>query len=316
LKLAKEALFVACGLAVLHPWFSSAEALLLGVAFALALGNPFAALTKKWTSKLLMLSVVLLGFGIDLLVVGRVGLAGVGYTVVTIAFALGMGLLLGRLFGVSRDLSVLISCGTAICGGSAIAAVSSAIKPRNDDVTMSLAVVFLLNAAALFIFPSIGHYFGLSPSQFGLWAALAVHDTSSVLGTAQAFGGEALQVGTTVKLARALWITPLTLAVSFVYARLRSGEGGQGKITIPWFIFGFIAASAFVTFAPGMRELGHQVAWIGVRSLVFVLFLIGSNLARSTLARVGARPLAQGLLLWILVGSTTLFAIHSGFLTH
>ncbi len=310
----KKALFVLVGLAVLHPFFSSAEALLAGILFALFLGNPFRDLTKKWTSKLLMYSVVALGFGVDLMVVGRVGLDGIGYTILTITFALSAGLALGKIFNVPFDLSVLISSGTAICGGSAIAAVASAIRARHDDVTVSLAVVFLLNAIALFLFPPLGHLFGLSPTQFGLWSALAVHDTSSVLGTAAQFGGDALQVGTTVKLARALWITPLTLAASFGYAKFRHADAGAGKITIPWFIFGFIGASALVTFVPSLSTAGHWISWGGVRLLVFVLFLIGSNLARETLKAVGFRPLAQGVLLWFLVGTTSLLAIHSGLL--
>ena len=301
----KKILFAGVALTTLAPFVSSGVALLAGVVFALTLGNPFAAETKKFSSKLLQLSVVGLGFGVNLLVVGQVGLQGVGYTILPILLAMGAGLLLGRILGVPRDTSVLISCGTAICGGSAIAAVSAAMKEKNDDVAVALAVVFLLNAAALFLFPGVGHYFQLSQAQFGLWSALAVHDTSSVLGTASQSGAEALQVGTTVKLARALWITPLALVVSYFYSK----KGERAKITVPYFIFGFMLASAIVTVFPALKEIGHQISWASVRLLVFVLFLIGASLSRATLRAVGALPLVQGVALWMIMAGTTLLAI-------
>lgn len=296
---------------MLHPAVPSGAALLAGIFLALSMGNPFAALTKKWTSYCLMAAVVGLGFGMDLLVVGRVGAQGIGYTAFTILLTMVVGTGLGAMLKVSRDASLLITAGTAICGGSAIAAVSAAIRAKSEDVSVALATVFLLNAAALFIFPPIGHAIGLDTTQFGFWSALAVHDTSSVVGTTLQYGGDAMQVGTTVKLARALWITPLTLVIGLAYNRNKTEKG---RITIPWFILGFVAAAALVTWVPAFRATGESLAVMSRRLLVFTLFLIGSNLTRATLKSVGFRPFVQGVALWIFAASTSLGAIYYGWI--
>lgn len=309
----KKSAFVILALATLWPEISAGLALVVGIAFALAFGNPFSVYTKTWTSTLLQVAVVGLGFGMNLLVVGKVGLEGVGYTALTILLSMFVGLALGRLLQVRRDASLLISSGTAICGGSAIAAVSGAIRAESEDVSVSLATVFLLNAAALLIFPALGHWANLTQAQFGLWSALAVHDTSSVVGTAIQYGRESLQVGTTVKLARALWITPLTLAIGFGWNRGRAGTG-RGKVARPWFILGFLLASALVTWAPSLAGAGEWLAYASRRVLVLTLFLIGANLTMATLRNVGIRPMVQGLLLWFFAASASLFAIMHGWI--
>lgn len=306
----KKIIFFLLALASLHPVVPAGAALLAGIVFALSVGNPFLNFTKKWTPRLLMISVVGLGFGMNLVVVGTVGFRGIGYTGLTIALSMGVGLLLGRLFKVPKEASILISAGTAICGGSAIAAVSAAMKAKSEDISISLATVFLLNAAALFIFPAIGHWAGLSQEQFGLWSALAVHDTSSVVGTSIQYGARALEIGTTVKLARALWIAPLTMLIVMFYKK----PGSQGKFTVPWFILGFVIAAAIYTYVPPMQPVGLELAMISRRLLVLTLFLIGANLTRKTLQSVGFRPLLQGLALWIVAASTSLGAIHSGWI--
>lgn len=306
----KKAAFLLLALAVLHPAVPAGLALVLGIAFALAVGNPVFDLTKKWTPELLKASVVGLGFGMNLIVVGKVGVSGVAYTAFTIALSMGVGLWLGHLFRVSKEASLLISAGTAICGGSAIAAVSAATKAKPEAVSVSLATVFMLNALALLIFPPIGHWAALSPQEFGLWSALAVHDTSSVVGTSIQYGAEALEIGTTVKLARALWITPLTFVI---VAFLHKGSG-KGKVAMPWFILGFVAASALVTWIPALQDAGKIGAEVSRRLLVLTLFLIGANLTRKTLQSVGFRPMAQGVALWIVAATVSMGAIKAGWI--
>ncbi|HKB47134.1 MAG TPA: putative sulfate exporter family transporter, partial [Ktedonobacterales bacterium] len=226
----------------LFPFVSAGLGLLLGLVLALACGNPYLDKMRKATHTLLALSVVGLGAGMDLRVVARVGAHGVLYTVLGIATALALGALLTRLLRVSRDVGTLITVGTAICGGSAIAAVVPVLRPKQHEVSVALAIVFLLNAIALFVFPPIGHAVGLTDAQFGLWSALAIHDTSSVVGAAVAWGGAAVAIATTVKLARALWIVPLTIAIGHWHHRA-NGATAKGKPARPWFIAGFIAAA-------------------------------------------------------------------------
>ncbi len=305
----KKIAFFMVALATLHSDMPAALALALGVFFAVTFGNPFLSRTKPFASKLLTYAVVGLGFGMNLFVVGKVGMQGIGYTLFTITLSMAAGLLLGRMLKVSREASILISAGTAICGGSAIAAVSAGIKAESQNVSVSLATVFLLNAAALFIFPPIGLWMGLSPEQFGLWAALAVHDTSSVVGTAVQYGGNALEVGTTVKLARSLWIAPLTFLIVIFFS---VKDEKKGNITIPWFILGFIGAAALVTYVPSLKASGEHIALVSRHVLVLVLFLIGSNLTRETLKKAGVRPMVQGFSLWLIAASVSLAAIYNG----
>lgn len=301
------------GVLCLAPFVSSGMALLLGVTLALWKGNPYLAKTRRLTPLLLALSVVGMGAGMNLEVIGEVGLQGIGYTMVGISSALILGIFLGKLFNTSRDTSVLVTVGTAICGGSAIAAVAPVIKAKDHEVSVALGTVFLLNAVALFIFPSLGHLLNLSQNQFGLWCALAIHDTSSVVGASMHYGAEALQIATTVKLARALWIVPVAFLVGVIYSR-RNSEGAQQKAKRPWFILGFILAAALVTWIPSLQPVGHVVSDISKRVLVLTLFLIGLGLTRETLRSVGIRPLLQGGALWVLVASGTLGAILLGWI--
>lgn len=292
----------------LVPGVSTGVALVAGVLVAVGVGNPYLETTRRATHTLLALAVMGLGAGMDLRGVAAVGAQGIGYTVVGIGLCLGLGTLFARALGVSREAGLLISIGTAICGGSAIAAVVPVLRPKEHEVSVALGVVFLLNAVALFVFPAVGHAVGLNPHQFGLWSALAIHDTSSVVGAALQYGPEALQVATTVKLARALWIVPLTLGLG-LWQRRAGGEAPQGKARRPWFILGFLAAAALVTWVPALRPVGHTVAAVSRQVLVLTLFLIGANLTRSSLQAVGVRPLAQGIALWGCMAGLSLGAI-------
>jgi uncharacterized integral membrane protein (TIGR00698 family) len=290
---------------------SSSAALVCGVVLGVALGNPLISRTRSLTSSLLALSVMGLGAGMDLRVVGRVGLHGIGYTVVGITVALSVGLLLGRMLQTERNTSLLLSAGTAICGGSAIAALAPVLKAEQHEVSVALGVVFLLNAIALVLFPPIGHVLDLSQAQFGLWSALAIHDTSSVVGSTLQYGRQALEVGTTVKLTRALWIVPLTVVVGVAVAR-GAGERSEERPKRPWFILGFLAAAALATYVPALHSTAGAVSEVARRTLVATLFLIGANLTRDTLRMVGLRPLVQGVTLWAVVGTGTLGAILAG----
>ena len=300
-------------MAALLPFVPPAAALVTGVAVALALGNPWLPRTRKLAP--LLLGVAVMGFGAaaDLGVVGRVGLRGIGYTAVGISLTFFAGLLLARVFGVEEDTSLLVTVGTAICGGSAIAAVAPAIKAKSESISVALATVFLLNGVALVVFPSLGHLAGLDESRFGLFAALAIHDTSSVVGAATAYGPKAVEIATTVKLARALWIVPVALVIGWARAR-RTGERGASAAKLPWFLVGFVVMAAFVTWFPGLRPAGLAVAAGAKRVLVVTLFLIGASLTRDALRRVGLRPIALGVALWILAGGVTLAALKAGWI--
>lgn len=296
-----------------HAW-PAWVGLLAGVIVALGLGNPYAHRTRPLTSKLLAWSVMGLGAAMNLRTVALVGLQGFGYTMIGIVLALACGAWLGHVLKVHRNTAILVSVGTAICGGSAIAAAAPVIRAEEEETSVALATVFLLNAVALLVFPAVGHALGLGERAFGLWAALAIHDTSSVVGAASGYGSEALVVATTTKLARALWIVPLTLALGLWIARREHREAGHAKAKRPWFILGFLAAAALVTFFPPLKPAGAMVAKLAVRSLVLTLFLLGLGLSRASIAKVGARPFLQGLLLWCLVGSGTLGAILAGWI--
>jgi uncharacterized integral membrane protein (TIGR00698 family) len=311
-----RAMIVLGALFCLTPWASSASALVLGVALALIFGNPYSKKTGAWTPRLLAWSIIGLGAGMDLETVGRAGAAGIGYTAVGILLTFGLGMALRRWIGVPREVSVLITVGTAICGGSAIAAAAPTIRARPQEVSVALGTVFLLNALALVIFPPIGHALELSQGQFGLWSALAIHDTSSVVGSTLQYGDQALEIGTTVKLARALWIVPVTLFLGWLFRQQAPGldDGTRPGAKRPWFILGFLLAAALVTLLPFLQPLGHGVEAVARKLLVLVLFLIGSNITQATLRSVGARPLLQGVALWILVASGTLGAIKAGWI--
>jgi len=302
---------VAC--ASLLPFVSPGIALMAGMALALTAGNPYPLTTARVITPLLQISVIGLGAGMNLAEVGRAGVHGFFYTVIGITLTMSIGLTLGWLIRTERDTSLLVTVGTAICGGSAIAAVAPAIRAKHHDVSVALATVFFLNAVALFIFPPMGRYFGLGQMQFGVWSALAIHDTSSVVGAAMQYGARALEIATTIKLTRALWIVPVTLAIGMLWNR-GSNATGKGKAKRPWFILGFLAAAAIVTWIPALKPSAHAVFVGAQRSLVVTLFLIGSGLSRQALQVVGRRPLIQGFLLWVVMGSGTLGAILLGWI--
>jgi uncharacterized integral membrane protein (TIGR00698 family) len=287
--------------------------LIAGTGMALTLGNPHQAHTKPWTSRLLAWSVMGLGAAMNLKTVAVVGMHGFGYTLVGIASTLTMGFLFTRWIGVGRNTGILISVGTAICGGSAIAAAAPVLRAEDEDTSVALGTVFLLNASALLLFPFIGHALGMQERAFGLWSALAIHDTSSVVGAAASYGPDALTVAATTKLARALWIVPLTLGLGFWV--MRKGEHvGSVKAKRPWFILGFLGAAALVTFLPALKPAGLLVSALAKRSLVLTLFLLGLGISRQALRKVGLKPFLLGLLLWFVVGGGTLAALQLGWI--
>ncbi|MGI8638745.1 MAG: YeiH family protein [Pyrinomonadaceae bacterium] len=294
----------------LTPFVTPPIALAIGLFIALTFGNPFPRQTSKITKILLQASVVLLGFGMNLTEIYKAGKQGVLFTIVTIFGTLAVGFLLGKLLKVKDKTSNLISTGTAICGGSAIAAVAPVIDADSEEISVSLGTVFILNSVALFIFPIIGHYLNLSPNQFGIWAAIAIHDTSSVVGAAQAYGAEALAIATTVKLARALWIVPVALLFSFLYRRKNEKKA---KIAVPWFIIFFLLASVLRTYAPPeiQPSIFDSLVLLAKKGLTVTLFLIGASLSRETLKKVGVKPLFQGIILWILISFVSLWAVLS-----
>jgi uncharacterized integral membrane protein (TIGR00698 family) len=309
---AAKALFLALFVFCLTPWASPAIALALGGAMALTLGNPFAKRTASAAKTLLQACVVGLGFGMSLTAVIAAGASGVGYTVAGIATALLLGVLIGRALRVEGKTAFLITAGTSICGGSAIAAVGPAIGAPAAAMSVSLATVFVLNAVALYLFPVLGHALHLSQHQFGVWAAVAIHDTSSVVGAAAAYGPAALRDATVLKLARALWIVPLALAAAGWARRhgAASTDGTKRRVSIPWFIGLFVLAALVRTLAPATADpaldVAARVARIG---LVATLFLIGAGLSRATLRAVGVRPMLQGLILWAVLGSAALAGV-------
>jgi uncharacterized integral membrane protein (TIGR00698 family) len=298
-------LFCLLLLASATPWCGPGSALTAGILFSLTIGDPWQKESAVWSKKLLQWSVVGLGFGVGITDVWHEGREAVLYTPISIVVTVAAGLLLGRLLRTPLRTSALISIGTAICGGSAIAALAPVIKADDEEIAVSLATIFSLNAAALLLFPPLGHLFCLTQRQFGLWAALAIHDTSSVVGAASVFGATALTVGTTVKLARAIWIAPAALLVS----RFTRSET---KTSIPLFIVGFIAAASLRSISPGFLDLWQALSLIARQGLVVTLFLVGNGLTREVLRRVGLRPLAQGVILWVIVSASMLAVISSG----
>lgn len=305
----RKAVFIVLILFLLSPYGSPPIALALGLLLAFTIGNPFPELSGKPTKYLLQASVVLLGFGMNLEAIVKAGRDGILFTIATIFGTLALGYLAGRFLAVPAKTSTLISSGTAICGGSAIAAVGPAISAEHDEMSVSLGTVFVLNSVALFLFPVLGQSIGLTENQFGIWAAIAIHDTSSVVGAAHAYGAEALATATTVKLARALWIAPIALIFAFLYRR-SDGEA-RAKVAVPWFIFLFVAAAAFRTYAPALilPSIFDSLVNLAKAGMTITLFLIGASLTPRTLKKVGIRPLVQGILLWIVISSVALWAV-------
>lgn len=305
----KKAVFILLIIFSLSPWGSPPIALALGLALAFTIGNPFPQLNGKPVKYLLQTSVVLLGFGMNLEAVYKAGRDGILFTVFTIFGTLVLGYFVGKLLKVSDKTSTLISSGTAICGGSAIAAVAPAISADSDEITVSLGTVFVLNSIALFVFPIIGHLLGMTQNQFGVWAAIAIHDTSSVVGAAAAYGPDSLIIGTTVKLARALWIAPIALLFAYIY-RQKDSES-KTKVAIPWFIVLFLAATAVRSYAPYIIQPSVFDALVNLAKAGFTvtLFLIGASLSKETLKNFGYKALLQGVILWLVISIASLWAV-------
>lgn len=278
-------------------------ALVLGLLVANLFGHPYLHLNHKATNVLLQISVVGLGFGMNVNSALAAGKDGFLFTIVSILSTLILGTFIGKWLNIEKKTSHLISCGTAICGGSAIAAIAPVIKSNEKQTSVALGVIFILNSVALFLFPAVGNYLDLSQREFGLWCAIAIHDTSSVVGVASKFGTEALQIATTVKLARALWIIPVALITAFIF------KNKSGKLKVPYFIGWFILAMIANTYWPEMEILGPHLVSASKIGLTITLFLIGAGLNRNVLKSVGLKTLAQGILLWTFIAIATLASI-------
>ena len=295
-----QLLFIVLAVLCFTPVISPPLALLLGVIFVNVFGKVIE--TDSFVKKLLQYSIVGLGFGINLKTAIEAGSQGFLFTISTIILVMVLGLLLARLLKVDKTIAQLISAGTAICGGSAIAAVAPILKANSKQTSVALGIVFVLNAVALFIFPEIGHFFNLSQNQFGIWSAIAIHDTSSVVGAASKYGNEALQIATTVKLARALWIIPLAFIISLL-------TKSEGKIKIPYFIGFFVLAILAGTYLPFLQNYNHYISEISRDTLKVALFLIGAGLSFQNLKNIGIKPLLLGIFLWIFISGISLFSV-------
>ncbi len=278
-------------------------ALLVGLIFAFTLANPYPKFNKKSSKYLLQVSVVAVGFSMNVNESLKSGADGMMFTVVSVIGVMVLGVFLGYLMHIRRKTSYLISSGTAICGGSAIAAVGPVLKADSDEMAVSLGVIFILNAIALFIFPPLGHMFDMSQTQFGTWAAIAIHDTSSVVGAGEAYGPEAFQTATLIKLTRALWIIPLAFATMFIF------KDKTGKVSIPWFIFMFVGAMMINTWCPLPEVVNEFLYWVAKRGLVLTLFFIGASLSPAMIKQVGVKPLLLAVVLWVAIGVSSLIVV-------
>jgi uncharacterized integral membrane protein (TIGR00698 family) len=298
----RKLVFLLAAAACFSPWISPPIALFMGLIIALTMGHPFLHLNKKATNYLLKASVVGLGFGMNIQTAMHAGKQGVLFTIVSIFGTLILGTLIARWLKIEAKTSYLVSSGTAICGGSAIAAVAPVIGAEEKSISVALGIVFILNSIALFIFPVLGHWLHLSENQFGIWCAIAIHDTSSVVGAASSYGKTALEVATTVKLARALWIIPVAFVSAFLF------KSKSKKINIPWFIGMFIIAMVIYTYVPFVNTYGHYVVDIARKGLTLTLFLIGAGLSRKVIQSVGIKPFIQGIILWVVISISALWA--------
>ncbi len=288
-------------------------ALFVGLAFAIIFGTPYPKFNKKLSKYLLQASVVGLGFGMNLSESLKSGADGMLFTIASVVLVMFFGILLGRYLKIDAKASYLISSGTAICGGSAIAAVGGVMRANEKEMAVSLGVIFILNAIALFIFPPLGHLFDMSQEQFGTWAAIAIHDTSSVVGAGDAYGPEACQLATLIKCTRALWIIPLAFFTMWYFRKTPGGEG-KAKVSIPWFIFLFVLAMIINSYTPesAMAVMGpiyHACVVIAKKALVAVLFAIGASLSLKVIREVGYKPMVQAVLLWIIIGVGSLIVV-------
>lgn len=289
--------------AILIIFTSPALGLMCGIVYATTLGNPFQTLSKRWSKKLLQYSVIGLGFGMNLHESIQSGKEGMLMTIVSVSTIMVIGWFIGKSLRLSKGVSYMISAGTAICGGSAIAAVSPLTKSSESEISISLATIFILNAIALFIFPPIGRMLSLDDIQFGTWAAMAIHDTSSVVGAGAAYSEKALQVATTVKMTRALWIIPLAVVTTFIF------KDKNSKISIPWFILFFVIAMIANTSLQIPEKVTSSIVLLAKKALVLTLFLIGSGLSVENIKMVGVKPLLLGIILWAFVAVVSLVVI-------
>lgn len=291
--------------AFLGSWATPPVVLFLGLAFALVCTQSYPAFNKKMSKQLLQYSVVGLGFGMNIEASLASGKEGMMFTVISVFGTLLVGWLVGRLLlKVDKNTSYLISSGTAICGGSAIAAVGPVIKAKDSEMSVALGTVFILNALALFIFPPIGRYLGLDDVQFGTWAAIAIHDTSSVVGAGAAYSEEALEVATTIKLTRALWIIPVAIITCVLF------KSNDKKIKLPWFILWFVVAMLVNTYLlDAVPQVGKTINGIARKCLTLTMFFIGASLSPAVIRQVGVKPLLQGVILWVIVSAVTLAVI-------
>lgn len=288
-------------------WITPPVALFAGLAFALCCGKAYPKFNKLMSKKLLQYSVVGLGFGMNVDAALESGSDGMLFTIVSVMGTLALGWVIGRrVLKVDTQTSYLVSAGTAICGGSAIAAVGPVIKAKESNMSVALGTIFILNAIALFIFPALGHVFGMSDRQFGMWAAIAIHDTSSVVGAGQAYSPQALEIATTIKLTRALWIIPVAMVTAVLF------RGDTKKVSVPWFILWFIVAILFSTYVMqpmGWGVVGDVIKAISHKCLTLTLFFIGASLSVDVLKQVGVKPLLQGVLLWVVISAASLLYI-------
>ncbi|WP_312206050.1 YeiH family protein [Epilithonimonas hominis] len=291
----RELIFLLSLVCCLSPFISPPLALLFGIVIAQFIGHPYLHLNHKATHLLLQISVVGLGFGMNLGTALKAGKDGVLFTVFSIFSILILGYILGKVLKINKETSFLISVGTAICGGSAIAAVSPVINAKEKQVSVALGTIFILNSIALILFPIVGHMLHLSQTQFGLWCAIAIQDTSSVVGAASKYGNEALQIATTVKLTRALWIIPIAFFSSVIF------KSKNSKIKIPYFIGLFVVAIILNTYVPFFQKIGSYIVYISKTGMTLTLFLIGAGLSIKVLASVGFKPILQGVILWVLL---------------
>ncbi len=285
------------------PLITAPLALLLGLVFAFIFPNPYPKFNKKTSKYLLQVAVVCLGFNMNLQESLRSGSEGMMFTVVSVVGVMALGVLFGYWLHINRKTAYLISSGTAICGGSAIAAVGPVVKANENEMAVSLGVIFILNSIALFIFPPLGHILDMSQAQFGTWAAIAIHDTSSVVGAGETYGPEALQIATLIKLTRALWIIPLAIATMFIFRDKTS------RISIPWFIFLFVLAMVVNTYVPLPQMFVDAMVWIAKRGMVVTLFLIGASLSLASIRNVGVKPMLLAVALWIVISISSLIVV-------
>ena len=292
----KEVIFIVAMFAV--PFLEPAFALLLGLLVSLTIGHPFLNINSRVTHVLLQISVVGLGFGMNVEQAIEAGKNGILFTIVSIVVTLGLGIYLTKKLRVAKDTGFLVSGGTAICGGSAIAALAPVIKAKDKDITVAMGTIFMLNAVALLIFPFFGKLLEMNDHQFGYWCAIAIHDTSSVVGAAKTFSPEALAIATTTKLIRALWIIPVSLITAFTYNKQ---GGGKSKIAIPYFIFLYVVAMIIATYVPQWHTFYADAVSFAKVGMLFTLFLIGAGLSKETIRQVGFKPILLGIILWICI---------------